>query len=157
MESLTDRQFEVLIKEYELLLAQTKEFDARLFQIKGWSTAIYSAATGLAIVNDIQLLLLVPIFSCLIFWGLEGLYKNFQYVLIYRTRDVEAIFNNKNKDLENIKVGHISTSFLELDYRFFERIKRVFSKMFLFNVLALYVAKILVLIVIYFSVFYEYA
>jgi hypothetical protein len=77
MESLTNRQYEVLLKEYEILHTRIAGYDARLFQIKGWSITIFSAAVGVAVVEKQPLLLIVPLFSCIIFWGLDALYKNF--------------------------------------------------------------------------------
>ncbi len=156
MEKLNDRQFEVLVKEYEILLALIREYDARLFQLKGWSTTVFSAAVGLALVNEKPYLLFVSLFSCVVFWGLEGLYKNFQFVSIERARDVEAMFNKSNGEKLPQNIGYLITSYYDLDGSVSSKIKRVLSKLFLFSVAALYFSKMLFLGIIYILVFYKW-
>ncbi len=150
MEALSDRQFQVLLKEYDILLTTTRSFDTLLFQIKGWSVTVYSAATGLALLNNKPLLLLVPLISSLIFWGLDGLYKNFQFIYINRTRKVEAALNG---ECEIEKYGYISSEFEFLDTKIASRFKRAQGKLFVFNVMILYLAQIIFLGVLWVVVF----
>jgi len=145
MESLSDRQFQVLLKEYDLLQNKIKDYDARSFQIKGWSITIFSAVVSIAIINSKPILLMVPFFTSLIFLGLDGLYKSFQYLVIQRSLEIEEQFNAK----ENIVVvGYLSHCFFGRDNSLIGRIKRVGSRLFVFNVMALYLSKIIVLLII---------
>ena len=145
MESLSEREFEILIKEYEILQKAIRDFDARLFQIKGWSIAIYSTATGLALLNNRPILLLVPLISSIIFWGLDAMYKNFQYVCINRTRKVESALNG---DIKIDKYAYISSEFINKEGTFIFKFKKGFKKLFFFNVMFLYLAKIFVLCIL---------
>ena len=154
MESLTKRQFEVLMKEYDLLQSRIRDYDARVFQIKGWSTTIFSAALGLAILQNKPLLLLVPLFACFIFWGLDALFKSFQHIMIERAYEVEAIFNGNSTSVE---VGLVTHSFERRDKKLFGRIKRVGKILFLFNVMALYIGKLVILSVVGFVLLNGYA
>ncbi len=145
MESLTQRQFEVLMKEYDLLQSRVRDYDARVFQIKGWSTTIFSAALWLAIAKEKPFLLLVPLFTCFIFWGLDALFKSFQQIMIDRVNEVEEIFNGNSSCT---KVGLVSHSFERRDKTFIGRVMRVKNSLFIFNVMALYVGKLLVLAIV---------
>ena len=145
MESLTSREYDVLLKEYELLHARVNDYDSRLFQIKGWSITIFSAMLGFAILKDKPLLLIVPFFTCFIFWGLDALYKSFQRITIERTVEVESFFNGT---IDNIKPARVSLSFEDRDTTLLGRIKRVGGALFVFNVMALYIGKLIILAIV---------
>jgi hypothetical protein len=148
MDSLTNRQYEFILKEYDLVQSRVRDYDARLFQIKGWSITIFSAALGLAIVQGKELLLVVPFFSCLIFWGLDALYKSFQYIMIERSLEIEKfVCGNAGECIP----AYLSGAFSARDKTIVGRIKRVSKRLFNFNVMALYLGKIAILFLIFFN------
>ena len=146
MENLTDRQFQVLIKEYEMLQSRSKDCETRRFQIHGWSISIFSAAVGLTVLRNEPLFLMIPLLTCLLFWGMDSLYKSFQRILIDRSLEVESIFAGISTIVE---VGVLSRRFESRDKTILGRIRRVGQRIFAFNVMVLYVGQIFTLLVIW--------
>jgi len=146
MESLTDKQFQVLVKEFEILNSTIKDFNTKVFQIKGWSITIFSATIGLSIVNNKPILLLIPLISSFLFWGMEGVYKKFQKIMIDRVIEVEKTFNNEKL---TINIGHLNHSFHKSPPRsFLQKINSNLDRMFTFNVYILYLTQIIILLLI---------
>jgi hypothetical protein len=146
VDSLSDRQYDFIVKEYDLVQSRIRDYDTRLFQIKGWSITIFSAAIGLAIAQDIKLLLIVPFFSCLIFWGLDALYKSFQHIMIDRSLEIEKFVCGST---ETCIPANLSGCFCSRDKKLVGRIKRVSQRLFVFNVMALYIGKLAIVFLIF--------
>ena len=145
MDRLTEREFEVLLKEYDNLQAGAREYNTRIFQIKGWSIGIFSAMCGLAIVQNQSLFLLIPFFSTILFCGMECLYKGFQTILDNRMLEVEEIFLGKAIKPE---VGVITHRFKNRDITVRGRIKRFTASLYKFNVVVLYFGQLVILLIL---------
>ncbi|NOZ90740.1 MAG: hypothetical protein GXO60_05605 [Epsilonproteobacteria bacterium] len=148
MKELTDREFQVLLKEFELLNSIIKDLDTRIFQIKSWSISIFSAIIGLSILNNKPILLFIPLITSLLFWVIEGLYKMYQKIFIERLLEIENFFN---KEKTNIKIAYISHSFKNKNkIKSLEKIYLLSERMLTFNVSILYLSKIAILFIISF-------
>src|SRR5258707_11834719 len=96
--------------EYLLLQKFYEDFDARIITIKGWSLTIGLVAIGGGFVQS-RFLWLFAVFSALICWGVEAVWKSFQYMYAPRIQELEKAF--RNQSFEKIAPFQIYTSWFE--------------------------------------------
>lgn len=89
MKDLFDYQFEILIKEYDALQANIRNYDDILFRIKGWAITIFSGIVLLTLKERRPEYLILGAFGVILFWLLDGIFKGFQRAFIVRYNKLE--------------------------------------------------------------------
>jgi hypothetical protein len=79
--------------EYLLLQKFYEDYDARVITIKGWSATVGLAAIGVGFYQS-RYLWLFAAGASLVFWGLEALWKGFQYMYEPRIQLLEEAFRS---------------------------------------------------------------
>lgn len=85
-----DYQYELLLKEVDILQSAIREYDKTLFTIKGWAITIFSAFVFFIAEKGKPELLGLAALSMILFWVLDAIYKSFQRRFIYRYLYLEA-------------------------------------------------------------------
>lgn len=91
---LTDeaRRAEAL-QEYYTVNDMIDRFDQRAIAIKSWSVTITGALFATSVVQEVPSLFLLPAGCALLFWYIEGLWKDFQRPLIGREKSLQRVLN----------------------------------------------------------------
>jgi hypothetical protein len=97
--------------EYLLLQKFYEDFDARVVTIKGWSATIGLAAVGAGFYQT-RFLWLFAAGAALVFWGIEAVWKSFQYMYAPRIAELEDAF--RKDSFEDISPFQIYASWFEV-------------------------------------------
>jgi hypothetical protein len=87
--------------EYLHLQKVIEDFDGRALTIKAWSVTFSLVAIGGAFVSKAGAVFLVSCASALLFWFIEGSWKNFQFSYYGRSGQIEEHFRGERK-LESV-------------------------------------------------------
>lgn len=164
---LLDYQFDILLKELEILQFKITEYDKFSLQIKGWAITLWSGIIlwGLYALLSGTLIIIILVMELAIFWFLDTLFKIYQRYHVVRLEWIQDYINNKNRFINvnlksQVKKGEISGIFLfdinssmgsQYDKEFKKKLKRkknILRCFFVRNVFPLYVILLIVGILI---------
>jgi len=92
-----EQRDEFLRSEYFSLQASYEDFDRRTLTIKGWSVTIALAGLALGFQSGQPAVWLLAAAAGLLFWGLESLWKFFQYCFSVRIQLLESYFRGEEE------------------------------------------------------------
>lgn len=99
---------ELLKDEYFHLQEAVEKYDSHLLTIKQWSVTLSMAGIGTAFLKEDARILLLAAGSALLFWVIDGLWKQFQNVNYYRLRIIERFLNGE--EFEDFRYPYITSS-----------------------------------------------
>ncbi|MFI4861746.1 MAG: hypothetical protein ACIAXF_13830 [Phycisphaerales bacterium JB063] len=135
---LAAHEHTILNTEILALHQNIAAMDGRAFQIKGWSITIFSGAVALWVTKQVDLILFSAIFSTLLFWYMDALFKSFQQRFIQRLHDIERFLES---GAESFFPGN-STKYFRRTHWTASKIQNLFSYAFYANVCTIYIAMI---------------
>lgn len=103
--------------EYQILQGHYEQFDARALTIKSWSAPLLAGGIGLGFSKDSMATILAAIFTALVLWILEAIWKKFQYCYTDRIKLIEFWFSGQHS--EEIVPFQIYTAWDEAWERYF--------------------------------------
>lgn len=109
----TSQKNTFLKDEYLQIEQLILNFDERAITIKAWSVTLSMAGLGAGFLKDSHILLLLAGLSSIIFWIIEGFWKEFQYAHYERCGEIEEYFAGKRKKREALAPLQIAKYWLE--------------------------------------------
>jgi len=104
----SDQQFELCLKEIEIVQDNIHRFDQNGLTIKSWCLTTWSFITVYALQNTNSVLVWLGAFTVLAFSFTEFVYRRFQVRFIKRSAEIEALL--AKGDLRNYKYSVFKTA-----------------------------------------------
>lgn len=89
MKELFDYQFDLVLKEIEVLHSGIRNFDSTFIKIKSWAITTFSAFIFFSIRESKPVFFLIAAIVILLFWIVEAQHKRFQRQYIVRYNQIE--------------------------------------------------------------------
>lgn len=101
----SDRNIDLLEKEYFHLQGVIERFDTKSLTIKAWSVSLAGAIAGASAFTDNKEVLLFASLVSLMFWFVDGYWKTFQYANYERTYEIEKFLRGDLKTLTSLQIS----------------------------------------------------
>ena len=96
----------LLKDEYFQIERVILDFDQRAITIKAWSVTASMAGISASFLSDSYMLLLLASLSSIVFWTIEGFWKQFQSAHYKRCGDIEKYFAGKHDILIPLQIAN---------------------------------------------------
>lgn len=94
-----EHEWQLLMKEIDILQNSIRSYDTILFQIKGWAITIFSGFVYFVAKEKEPIYLAFAAAAVVLFWALDSTYKSFQRGFIIRFNKIEHVLR---RDLRKI-------------------------------------------------------